>query len=134
MDFGKRKVKVGIIMNIYVGNDIIEVDRVKEAMKDPNFKIRFFTDNEIAYCEKKGRGKYQSYAARFAAKEAVFKAISPKIQNKFEISWKNVEILKEEKDRPFVNLIGVNLKKVKIDISISHLEKYAVATAIAVFT
>ena len=49
-------------MNIYVGNDIIEVDRVKEAMKDPNFKIRVFTDNEIAYCEKKGRGKYQSYA------------------------------------------------------------------------
>lgn len=40
-------------MNIYVGNDIIEVDRVKEAMKDPNFKIRVFTDNEIAYCEKK---------------------------------------------------------------------------------
>ena len=121
-------------MNIYVGNDIIEVDRVKEAMKDPNFKIRVFTDNEIAYCEKKGRGKYQSYAARFAAKEAVFKAISPKIQNKFEISWKNVEILKEEKDRPFVNLKKKKKKKVKIDISISHLEKYAVATAIAVFT
>ena len=111
-------------MNIYVGNDIIEVDRVKEAMKDPNFKIRVFTDNEIAYCEKKGRGKYQSYAARFAAKEAVFKAISPKIQNKFEISWKNVEILKEEKDRPFVNLIGVNLKKVKIDILKKNKNKY----------
>ena len=83
-------------MNIYVGNDIIEVERIKEAMKDKNFTIRVFTDNEIAYCEKKGRNKYQSYAARFAAKEAVFKAISPKLRSKFEISWKNVEILKED--------------------------------------
>lgn len=121
-------------MNIYVGNDIIEVERIKEAMKDKNFTIRVFTDNEIAYCEKKGRNKYQSYAARFAAKEAVFKAISPKLRSKFEISWKNVEILKEDGNRPFVNLIGVNIKKVKIDVSISHIEKYAIATAVAVFS
>lgn len=121
-------------MNIYVGNDIIEVKRIKAAMKDKNFMIRVFTDNEIAYCEKKGKNKYQSYAARFAAKEAVFKAISPKLKDKFEISWKNVEILKEDGNRPFVNLIGVNLKKVKIDVSISHIEEYAIATAVAVFS
>ena len=61
-------------MKSLVGTDIIEVDRIKEALKDERFTLRVFTDKEIDYCEKKRRSKYQHYAARFAAKEAVFKS------------------------------------------------------------
>ena len=79
--------------------------------------------------------KYQSYAARFAAKEAVFKAISECLNNKYEIEWKNIEILNDKNCRPYVNLnnsffkneIFVNLK---IDISISHINNIAISTVL----
>ncbi len=119
-------------MEIHVGTDIIEVSRIKDAMKDENFAKRVFTEKEIEYCERRGDlTKYQSYAARFAAKEAVFKAISPILNNKYEISWKNIEILKEENGRPKINIIDIDLNKIKIDVSLSHVKETAVATAIA---
>lgn len=119
-------------MEVYVGTDVIEVERVKKAMEDNNFSLRVFTDKEIEYCETKNEKiKYQHYAARFAAKEAVFKAISPIINDKYEIGWKNIEILKKEDGRPYVNLLNVKIKKIKIDISISHIRDVATATAIA---
>ena len=91
-----------------------------------------FTDEEVKYCESKSeRTKYQHYAARFAAKEAVFKAISPLLKNKYEIGWKNIEILKDENDRPFVNLLDIEIKNLEIDVSLSHVKNTAVATAIA---
>ena len=119
-------------MEIHVGTDIIEVSRIKDAMKDENFAKRVFTEKEIEYCERRGDlTKYQSYAARFAAKEAVFKAISPLLKNKYEIGWKNIEILKDENDRPFVNLLDIEIKHLEIDVSLSHVKDTAVATAIA---
>ncbi len=119
-------------MEVYVGTDVIEVERIKKAIEDENFLLRVFTDNEIEYCETKNeRVKYQHYAARFAAKEAVFKAISPIINNKYDIGWKNIEILKKQDGRPYVNLLNMNLSKVKIDISISHVKDVATATAVA---
>lgn len=119
-------------MKNYIGTDIIEVDRVKKAMEDANFSLRVFTDEEVKYCESKSeRTKYQHYAARFAAKEAVFKAISPLLKNKYEIGWKNIEILKDENDRPFVNLLDIEIKNLEIDVSLSHVKDTAVATAIA---
>lgn len=119
-------------MKNYIGTDIIEVDRVKKAMEDANFSLRVFTDEEVKYCESKSeRTKYQHYAARFAAKEAVFKAISPLLKNKYEIGWKNIEILKDENDRPFINLLDIEIKHLEIDVSLSHVKDTAVATAIA---
>lgn len=118
-------------MKSYIGTDIIEVERIKNALDNPNFALKVYTDNEISYCEGKNENtKYQHYAARFAAKEAVFKAISNKLDNKYEIGWKNIEILNEENGRPKVNLIGIDLKKIEIDISLSHIKEYAIATAI----
>lgn len=118
-------------MKTYVGTDIIEVERIKNALDNPNFLLKVYTDNEINYCEGKNENiKYQHYAARFAAKEAVFKAISNKLDNKYEIGWKNIEILNEESGRPKVNIIGIDLKKIEIDVSISHIKEYATATAI----
>lgn len=116
-----------------VGTDIIEVDRVKEAMQDEKFAKRVFTDKEIEYCESKKATKFQSFAARFAAKEAIFKAISSYLDNKFEIEWKDIEVLNDKNGRPYVNIVNdknENLKNIVIDVSLAHLGAYAVSTAI----
>ena len=72
--------------------------------------------------------KYQHFAARFAAKEAVYKAISELLNDKFEISWKNVQIVNIESGKPIVEFIDVSFDKIKnIDISLSHIKEYAIA-------
>ena len=65
-------------MQIKTGVDIIEVDRVQEAIENQGEKFleKVYTKNEIEYCGNSGKMTYQHYAARFAAKEAIFKAIS----------------------------------------------------------
>lgn len=117
-------------MKFKIGNDIIEISRIEklcEKYKD-RFKKRVFTEKEIRYCECKGKNKYQSYAARFCAKEAVFKAISDGLNNKYEINWTDIEIINNEKGKPIVN---INLDFIKdVEISISHIKEYAIATVI----
>lgn len=133
-------------MIIKTGIDIIEVDRIKENIEKfkDNFLNKVFTEKEIEYCESKKVQKYQSYAARFAAKEAVFKAISEFLNNKYDIEWKNIEVLNDENGRPFVNLnidsSAVNpdfqienINDVFIDISISHVKETAIASVVVVF-
>lgn len=122
-------------MEILVGTDIIEVERIKEAMTDENFSKRVFTKKEIKYCQSKNDNiKYQHYAARFAAKEAIFKAISKCLKNKYDITWKDIEITNDENNRPIATIIEDGDKKIntniKIDISISHIKELAVATAV----
>ena len=65
-------------MKIKTGVDIIEINRIKQSIEETNGKFcdRVYTQKEIEYCESKKLQKYQHYAARFAAKEAVLKAIS----------------------------------------------------------
>src|SRR5262245_65276750 len=67
------------VMVLSVGVDMIEVQRIQKALEDSRigkrFRERVFTANEIQYCDKKRRGRYESYAGRFAAKEAVMKAL-----------------------------------------------------------
>ena len=122
-------------MNLKIGNDIIETERIKKILlKYPEkFKRRVFTDKEIEYCESKGENKYQSYAARFAAKEAVFKAISELLENKYYIQWTDIEVLNNEAGRPFARVKNVNRIE-SIDISISHVKEYAIATALVTIT
>lgn len=123
-------------MKVLLGTDIIEIKRVKESIEkyDKDFINRIYTEKEIEYCEKKHNAKYQHYAVRFAAKEAVFKAVSQLLEDKFEISWKNAEIINLDQGKPEVNLIGTKIaNKIKsIDISLSHCKEYAVATVIIV--
>lgn len=121
-------------MQIKSGIDIIEVERIKNSI-DENFLNKVYTENEIQYCESRKKNKYQSYAARFAVKEAAFKAISTLIKDKYSISWKNVETINDETGKPSIKFISLTkevekeLAKIEsIDVSISHLEKYAVAT------
>lgn len=121
-------------MKTYCGTDIIEIERIKESIEKTGqpFIDRIFTPNEIRYCESKNNVKYQHYAARFAAKEATFKAISKALEDKFSIGWKNVEILNDANGRPNIKFIDLNIKGLKeIDISISHCKTYATATVVA---
>ncbi|MBR2704929.1 MAG: holo-ACP synthase [Clostridia bacterium] len=122
-------------MNLKIGNDIIETERIKKILSDypEKFKTRVFTEKEVEYCESKGENKYQSYAARFAAKEAIFKAISDLLPNKFDIQWTDIEILNNEAGRPFATVKNVNQIE-QIDISISHVKEYAIATALVMIT
>lgn len=116
-------------MQIKCGIDIIEIDRIKEAIETTNreFIKRVYTKKEIEYCESKNNVKYQHYAARFAAKEAVFKAISEEF-GKYEITWKDIEITSNEAGRPQVAILNKNIQNLEsIDISISHCKNYAVA-------
>lgn len=121
-------------MNVTVGNDIIEVERIKDLVQNSDLKAlnRIYTDKEIKYCEDKKNMKYQHYAARFAAKEAVFKAISPILKNKFVIGFRNIEVINDDMGRPYVNLLSndVNYRNIQIDISMSHIKEYAIATAV----
>ena len=117
-------------MRVNCGTDIIEIDRVKDSIEKLGnpFLDRVFTKKEIDYCESKNKQKYQHYAARFAAKEAAFKALSENIKDKFSVSWKDFEVINDEQGRPKLNVYNVNLDNIEdIDISISHCKNYAVA-------
>lgn len=117
-------------MRVKCGTDIIEIDRVKDSIEKLGnpFLERVFTKKEIDYCESKNKQKYQHYAARFAAKEAVFKALSENIKDKFSVSWKDFEVVNDKQGRPKLNVYNVNLDNIEdIDISISHCKNYAVA-------
>lgn len=114
-------------MRILIGTDIIEVDRIKKALKNENekFKNRVYTEKEIEYCESKGIQKFQSYAARFAAKEAIYKALSSYIKSDYK--WTDFEVINEPNGRPRVKL-HIDIKELEnIDISLSHCKEYAVA-------
>jgi len=117
-------------MQVLCGTDIIEISRIKEAIQKEKFSFikKVYTEKEIEYCEAKHENKYQHYAARFAAKEAVFKAVSSLLDNKYDLSWQNIEVQNTEDLKPIVNFIDIELKEIKnIDISISHCKEYAVA-------
>ena len=123
-------------MKISCGTDIIEVDRVRTSIENVGEKFlkKVFTDNEIRYCESKKTQKYQHYAGRFAAKEAVFKAISGQLEDKYSVCWKDIEVENDSQGRPSVNLFNVDMKKIEnIDISISHCKSYATANVVILF-
>jgi len=118
-------------MKVLCGTDIIETSRIKENIEKfgEKFLNRIYTTEEIKYCESKNIQKYQYYAARFAAKEAVFKAVSELLDGKYEINWKNIEIQHNETNKPKVVFVDIDIKDISnIDVSISHIKEYAIAT------
>ena len=120
-------------MKISCGTDIIEIERIKQSIENLGdaFLNRVFTENEIKYCESKNNQKYQHYAARFTAKEAVFKAVSSNLKDKYSITWKDIEVCNNEQGKPYINLYGINQELFEsIDISISHCKKYATANVV----
>ena len=120
-----------------VGADIIEVDRIESAIKNnPGFLSRVYTKNEVDYCRKKNKGRYSSFAARFAAKEAVAKSLAEGVSR--NISLSEIELANTVTGAPYVILYGKTrkfsrqLKIREIKISVSATEKFAVAYALAI--
>ena len=120
-------------MNISCGTDIIEIDRIRDSMEKygDKFKTDIFTEKEVEYCESHKNQKYQHYAVRFAAKEAIFKAISKRIDSSY--SWTDFEVVNSSIGKPEV-ILKTNLPEVEsIDISLSHCKEYAVAMVVVLF-
>ena len=128
-------------MKIKCGTDIIEIERIKQNIENEKtgkaFVKRVFTEKEIQYCESKKVQKYQHYAGRFAAKEAIFKAISDFLDNKYQIDWKDIEIVNNSQGKPIWNVEKIKKMDKSIiesaDISISHCKEYAIANVVIIF-
>lgn len=124
-------------MQIKVGTDIIEVSRIQESIENlgQSFLNKIYTEEEIKYCQSKKKAMYQHFAARFAVKEAAFKAVSTLLEDKYSISWKNAQTVDDENGKPHLEFVSLSkdvekmLKRISsIDVSISHLKEYAIAT------
>ena len=104
-----------------IGIDLIEVDRIKKAIeRNEGIKEKIFSKKEIEYCETK-KNKYESYAARFCAKESFIKAMN------ISIDFKEFEILNEKTGKPFMVYKGERLNG---EISLSHTNEYAIANVL----
>ena len=116
-------------MIIGLGTDIIEIERVRKAVDKKIFKDNVFTANEQIYCESRGKNSAASYAARFAAKEAFFKALGTGIVTKLT----DVEIINDKRGAPKIFLRGkaeTLAAGKKIFLSMSHSKDFATATCI----
>ncbi len=90
-----------------IGVDVCEVDRIRRALESRHgarFRARVFTDGEQAYCEGRRRGRFESYAARFAAKEAVMKVLGTGWSR--GIGWRDIEVVRAPGDPPAIRLGG----------------------------
>ena len=118
-----------------VGVDLIEIDRIRRALERyPGFKERCFTEAERAYCDSR-KNPAQSYAGRFAGKEAVGKALGFGVARAF--AWRDVEIIGRPK--PGVQLHGrlaawaERLGAGEIDVSMTHSRELASAVAVVAY-
>jgi holo-[acyl-carrier protein] synthase len=113
-------------MILGTGVDITEVRRLRQAVEKwgEEFLSRVFTYEELENAKTRG-GLYQHLAGRFAAKEAVFKALGDA-----KLNWKDVQILNDKEGKPHCVILNNRGKKIGIHISISHVKNYAVASAI----
>lgn len=110
-----------------IGIDIIELNRIKESMKNDRFTNRILTDAEMQkyVLLQSERRKIEFVAGRFAAKEAFSKAMGTGIG---ELGFQDIEVMNDEKGAPYIN---VNLEeKMNIFVSITHSRDYAVAQVI----
>ena len=107
------------------GIDIIEIERINKAIKrwGKNFLEHIFNPEEIEYASQQ-HFPAQHYAARFAAKEAIYKAIGTGLQ----LAWKDITILNDKEGQPYCRLSKAYPNK--ISISLSHSKNYAIANCI----
>jgi holo-[acyl-carrier protein] synthase len=124
---------------IGIGVDIIEVERVERALTrlatGNRFRQRVFTEGETAYCESRGHPRYHSYAARFAAKEAVMKALGTGWSR--DVGWGEIEVVRQRGHAPTIVLHGKTAQfaqrsyVARLHLSISHTAMLAIAYVIA---
>ena len=118
--------------SMWIGVDIIEIDRIERAVNrwGQRFLQRIYTKEELDYC----RGRIQSLAVRFAAKEAVMKALGT---GRSDVSWCDVEVVSNARKAPGVNLhkraqiYAERIGATQFVLSVSHSKHYAVAFVVA---
>lgn len=124
-------------MNVFgIGIDVVEVGRIASSLAEfgDRFMMRLFTENERVYCLAKSKPELH-FAARFAAKEAVAKALGTGVGK--DVGWLDMEIQRAETGEPSLKLSGNALAFcqrhhiVEIKISLTHAREYAAANAIA---
>jgi holo-[acyl-carrier protein] synthase len=120
---------------VSIGIDIIEIGRVREVLaRTPRFRERVFTEAERAYCDSRSASAAQHYAARFAAKEAAFKALRTGWRD--GLSWHDIEVTSDEKGAPSIQLRGHArqlfdaMGATDTHISIAHTSEHAVAQVV----
>jgi holo-[acyl-carrier protein] synthase len=117
-----------------IGVDIIETERIRQAIAHwgEHFLFRIFTPAEVSYCLEKERAHY-SFAARFAVKEAVIKAIGTGLSS--NLRWTSIEVVNDRKGKAELRL-GERVKEIiggkKILISMSHTHQYAIGQAVLI--
>lgn len=121
-------------MIIGIGTDMIEVQRVAQKIsKNQGFLEWVFAINEIEYCKTKAH-PFQHYAARFAAKEAFFKALGTGWTN--HTFFNEVTVVNDDMGKPSIEILGTTsetlawLKNKRIHLSLSHVNDYAIAYVI----
>jgi holo-[acyl-carrier protein] synthase len=132
---GRDETRTAAIVDVTVGVDIVEVNRLARLEAQPAL-AGVLTQRELEYCRSRPRPA-EPIAARFAAKEAILKAFGTGVSQ--GIRWTDVEILKERGGRPTVALHGVaealaarrGLRR--IDLSLSHTDQLAIAHAAALW-
>ena len=117
-----------------LGNDIIEIARIRQAIeRSSSFVERVYTPHEIGYCESRNKGRYESFAGIYAAKEAFIKALGTGMRHG---SWQDIEIYHDELGAPLIRLqdtfknIYETSGYTNIHVSISHCKEYAMSTVI----
>ena len=117
--------------DIFIGTDIVSIPRLKKTINSSQgdkFINRIFTENEINYCNNKV-DSFIHFAGRFAAKEAITKALlSSEIID--SISMKSIEIISGKNRKPEVNLTLSSKLQLQCKVSISHTDEYAIAFAL----
>ena len=115
-------------MLMSIGADLVDVKRIGKSIRDPRFLARIYTKQEISYCRSKANAA-QHFAVRFAAKEAVWKALSD--LNVKGVGHKEIGVKRAASGKPSVSL-SRRLKKYekKISLSLSHTKDNAIAVAI----
>ena len=123
-------------MVLGLGTDLIETNRVQESISrhGERFLERIFTDGEIEYCLRK-KNSAESFAARFAAKEAGAKALGTGISR--GVSWKEFEVRREASGKPTLHVSGrarelaeaMGVKRMQL--SLTHSREFAMAVVVA---
>jgi holo-[acyl-carrier protein] synthase len=122
-------------MIVGTGVDIVETSRIAQALErhGERFSKRLYTSEEIAYCEK-FKNRAERYAARFAAKEAAFKALGTGWRE--GIRWLDVEVTHQPSGKPELRLRGCaehrarEMRVSRMAVSLSHSDRYALAQVI----
>lgn len=123
-------------MDLACGVDIIEIERVKKAIEkdEGRFVSKVFTSEEIKYCSRAVSARHQHFAVRFAAKEAVAKALGLGLTGGVRLD--EIEVVNDEKGKPGIKFYGSTQKIAEdmgvksLSLSLSHCQEYAVANVV----